>query len=111
VSRSDEELVADALAHLAVLRAHLTRGDLEDQTIADAVSLRLAASIEAISRGSHELRVRAFGDEWALMWATRNRIAHGYAYVDMLTINATVRQDLPWFEGRLLQEVRRASTD
>jgi len=49
VSRTDKEATQDALDHLAVLRAHLTRGDLGDQTIADAVSLRLAAAVEAIA--------------------------------------------------------------
>ena len=47
MSRTDKEATQDALDHLAVLRAHLTRGDLGDQTIADAVSLRLAAAVWA----------------------------------------------------------------
>jgi uncharacterized protein with HEPN domain len=107
VSRSDEELVADALTHLAVLRLHLTRGDLDDQTIADAVSLRLAASIESIARSSEALRARAFGDDWSLIWATRNRIAHGYAFIDMSIVAATVADDLLWFEARLQREAQR----
>lgn len=44
MTRSDDELLAQALAHLEVLRSHLAAGDLADQTIADAVSLRLAAA-------------------------------------------------------------------
>jgi len=42
-----------------------------------------------------------FGDEWKIMWATRNRIAHGYAYIDLMIIQATVEQDLPEFEKKL----------
>jgi hypothetical protein len=42
VSRSDRELLADALGHLEVLRAHQARRDLDDQIVADAVCLRLA---------------------------------------------------------------------
>ena len=105
--RSDEELVAEALMHLSVLRKHLLRGDLDDQTVADAVILRLAAAIEALANGTDELRTRAFGDDWPLIWATRNRIAHGYAYIDMSIVTVTVQQDLPWLEDRLQEEAIR----
>lgn len=87
--------------HISVLRKHLTRGDLEDQTVADAVTLRLAAAIEALANCTDDLRDRAFGEDWPLMWATRNRIAHGYAYIDMSIVTATVTHDLPWLEDRL----------
>ncbi|MEI2786792.1 MAG: hypothetical protein V9E82_13970 [Candidatus Nanopelagicales bacterium] len=39
MSRSDRELLADALSQLEVLRAHQTRRYLDDQTAADAVWL------------------------------------------------------------------------
>jgi len=63
VRRTDGELVDDALMHISVLHTHLARGDLEDQTIADAVTLRLAAAIEALSNCTDDLRNRAFGDD------------------------------------------------
>lgn len=105
MTRSDAELVHDALDHLAVLHQHLERADLNDQTVADAVSLRLASAIEAISEASDEFRHRAFGDDWTFIWATRNRIAHGYAYIDLRLIEATIDQDLPDFERRLRQSI------
>ena len=105
MSRSDDELVSDALDHIEVLKRHLQRGDLGDETVADAVSLRLAAAIEAVSETSVEFCERTFGDEWKIIWATRNRIAHGYAYVDMSIIRDTVEQDLPDFEGKLRQSI------
>jgi signal transduction histidine kinase len=67
VSRTDAELVADALDHLRVLRNHLDQSSIDDQTIADAVSLRLAAAIESVSAASHDLRDRLFGDLWPAM--------------------------------------------
>jgi len=82
VSRTDREVSQDALDHLSVLRAHLARGDLGDQTIADAVSLRLAAAIEAIAQGSDDLRERLFQKEWHIAWAARNRIVHSYTHID-----------------------------
>lgn len=104
MSRSNRELVADALQHIEVLKSHLVRVGLDDQTVADAVCLRLAAALEALARGSTEMRLRLFGDDWALMWATRNRIAHGYAFIDRSIIEATVARDLPWLETRLHEE-------
>jgi len=82
MSRSDRELLQDASAHLLILRGHLGARGLDDQTVADAVSLRLAAAIESLAQCSDDVRTRLFGDDWPLMWATRNRIAHGYAFID-----------------------------
>lgn len=101
-------MLGDALKHLAVLRQHLASTDLDDQTVADAVALRLSAAIESVSKIDQGLRTETFGAEWALMWATRNRIAHGYAFIDRRMIGATVREDLPRFElavRRLMQEL------
>lgn len=107
MSRTDRELVRDALDHLAVLRRHAGRADLSDETVADAVSLRLAAAIESLSTTSVELRERCFAAEWKVMWATRNRIAHGYAYIDLPTITNTVIRDVPELERILTAELAR----
>ncbi len=101
MSRSDRELVLDALDHIKMLKRHLERGDLADATVADAVSLRLASAIEAISETSPGFLAKHFGDDWKLMWATRNRIAHGYAFIDLEIIRSTVEKDLPAFEAEL----------
>lgn len=107
MSRTDREVTQDALDHLVVLRTHLSRGDLNDQTVADAVSLRLAAAIEAIAHGSDGLRERLFAGEWGIAWATRNRIVHSYIYIDHGIIAATVATDLPDLESALLAEIKR----
>lgn len=44
VSRTDREVTQEAQNNFAILRADSSRGDLDDQTIADATSLRLAPS-------------------------------------------------------------------
>lgn len=103
MSRSDRDLLEDAAAHLVILRGHLVARGLDDQTVADAVSLRLAAAIESLAQCSDEVRTRLFGDDWPLMWATRNRIAHGYAFIDFSIIQATVEDDLPELE-RVIHE-------
>ncbi|MBT2516661.1 DUF86 domain-containing protein [Streptomyces sp. ISL-90] len=61
--------------------------------------------MEAVSETSVQYRERTFGDEWKIIWATRNRIAHGYAYVDISIIRDTVEHDLPDFEGKLRHSI------
>jgi hypothetical protein len=70
VTRRNPELVREALEHLAVLHRHLDRGDLADETVADAVSLRLSAAIETLSQTGESFRARVFGSDWRVMWAT-----------------------------------------
>lgn len=101
MSVSDTDLAVDALHHLTVLRDHLTRGDLSDSVVADAVCLRLAAAIDSLARGSELLRTQTCGDEWHVVWATRNRIVHGYVDVDISVIQVTVDSDLPGLEQAL----------
>lgn len=105
MSRSDRELVDDALEHVRMLHSHLDRSDLADETVADAVNLRLAAAIESLSSASQGLRDRVFGGEWPIAWATRNRIAHGYAYIDIAIVRATIERDLPRLEEALRAEL------
>ena len=105
MSRSDRELLEDAAAHLLILRGHLDARGLDDQTVADAVSLRLAAAIESLAQCSDDVRNRLFGDDWPLMWATRNRIAHGYAFIDLSIIQTTVEEDLPEIERAISAEL------
>lgn len=101
MSRTDHELVNDALAHLAVLNEHMQRGDLSDSAVADAVSLRLASAIDALAATTEEFRDRTFGDDWHVMRSTRNRIAHGYIFIDINLIRATVEHDVPDLVKRL----------
>lgn len=103
MSRSDTERLLDAQFHLEILDSHMRKAGLDDQTVADAVCLRLASAIECVADISPELRTRAFGDDWPLIWATRNRIAHGYATIDLSIIKATVRDDLPAFRSSIAQ--------
>lgn len=81
----------------------MKKAGLDDQTVADAVCLRLASAIECVGDLSPELRAKVFGDDWPLIWATRNRIAHGHATIDLSLIEATVRGDLPSFRAAIAE--------
>jgi uncharacterized protein with HEPN domain len=103
VSRSDAERLRDAQFHLEILDSHMQKAGLDDQTVADAVCLRLASAIECVADLSPELRAQAFGEDWPLIWATRNRIAHGYATIDLSIIKATAKDDLPGFRTAIAE--------
>jgi uncharacterized protein with HEPN domain len=105
MSRSDLQCVQTATTHLRALYRHLERGNLDNETVADAVILRLAATIDALAAGSPELRARLFGDDWHPAWSTRNTIVHSYLNTDVEVIRATIRDDLPKLEAAMSIEL------
>lgn len=68
MSRSPIERVDDARRHLRILHEHLARGDLHDDTIFDAVCMRLSAAIESVAALDADLRSRVFGELWPAIW-------------------------------------------
>lgn len=79
--------------------------------VADAVALRLAAAIEAVHTADGSLEARLFGATWPVIWATRNRVAHGYVSIDHVIVRASVERDLPEFERILRTELDRLRVD
>lgn len=82
---------------------------MSDDTVADAVSLRLAAAIDAAARVHEARRQVIFGDSWPLAWATRSRILHGYIFIDRRIIENTVQENLPQIESAMRHAVEGAS--
>ncbi|MFT4298229.1 MAG: DUF86 domain-containing protein [Aeromicrobium sp.] len=109
--RTDAQRVAESLTHLDALHRHLSRHDLPDSTVADAVSMRLSAAIEALQHDHPSLGQRLFGEQWRQIWGTRNYIAHGYAFIDFATIADTVKNNLPEFERVLREELEHLGKD
>lgn len=101
MKQTDIEKLQAARDHLAQLRRHLSRGDLDDDTVFDAVCMRLSAAIESVAMVSETSRLSAFGDAWPAIWSVRNRIAHGYVHINRVVIVATVENDLGDFERGL----------
>lgn len=97
--RDPSRSAAAALEHLEILQFHLTRGSLEDRLIFDAVALRLASAIEALSGVDERVLLSTFGDRWYAIKATRNAVAHNYTWVDERRLADTVREDLDEFEA------------
>lgn len=74
---------------------------MTDELIFDAVAMRLSAAIEEVSPIEEPALVSAFGDTWWDMKATRNAIAHNYAYVDEELLIKSIAEDLEGFEAGL----------
>jgi len=94
VSRTQEEVLRDALVHFEMTQSYADR-DLEDQLVIDAICMRLSAGIETLATLDAETRDALFGSDWPLMWGMRNRIAHGYLLVDADIIRETLLKDVP----------------
>ena len=109
MTRSDASHAAAALEHLAVLRRHADSEGADDQLRFDAMCMRLAAAIEDASRIGADARAHAFGAKWTAMWSTRNRITHGYAFVNRDVILASVERDIDDFETGLRNIVSGAT--
>lgn len=92
---NDRLQILEAREHLSQIDQYLSLGRLTEQLVLDAVSFRLSCAIESLSKTSPEFRESAFGDNWQMMWAVRNRISHAYAYIDHEIISATVKNRLP----------------
>ena len=94
MSRSEQEVLHEALTHFELMLDHAQR-DVMDQLVVDAVCMRLSAGVEVLNRLDPAVRDRVFGDSWPLMWGMRNRIAHGYLLVEASIIRRTLDADIP----------------
>jgi uncharacterized protein with HEPN domain len=76
--------------------------------------MRLSAAMESVGAVEEGLRSNEFGSRWPPIWSVRNRIAHGYFYVDREIITSTVTSDLVEFEmsiDRMAAVARGAEED
>ena len=94
MSRTQDEILHDALTHFETTQAYADR-DLDDQLVIDAICMRISAGIETLATLGPDVRDHLFGKDWPLMWGMRNRIAHGYLLIDADIVRATLRRDVP----------------
>lgn len=106
--RTDAQHLADAQEHLRVLRAHLSRGNLDDALIRDAVSHRLEVAIDAVGRISADRLQAEAPDEWPKIVAMRNLIAHQYTDLDQEILQNTIDNRLHDLIG-LVERLRKAA--
>lgn len=102
-SRHDEERLADIVDAITAIRSHLTRGDLSDGLIFDAVRLRLIEIGEAVKLLDPELVASEPDVRWSDAAGMRDWLAHHYFDASRAIVEATIMEDLPPLEAAVLQ--------
>ena len=102
-SRHNEERLADIVDAITAIRSHLTRGDLSDGLIFDAVRLRLIEIGEAVKLLDPELVASEPDVRWSDAAGMRDWLAHHYFDTSRAIIEATIMEDLPPLEAAVLQ--------
>ena len=98
MSRHDRQRLEDILAAIDSIRAHLTRGDLSDGLVFDAVRVRLIEIGQAVKALPAELLATEPDLPWAQIAGMRDRLAHRYFDTSHAILAATVERDLPELE-------------
>ncbi len=122
MSRLDPQRLPDYLQHIvdAIARVQryvgsLSEADfLQDEKTQDAVVRNFEVMGEAARhvQTMHEGFAIAHSDvPWALMYAMRNRVAHGYFQVDWHLIWMTIHNDLPALREQIERILGRLSSE
>lgn len=98
MSRHDRQRLDDIVAAIDAIRSHLTRGDLSDGLVFDAVRVRLIEIGEAVKALPTHLLDRRPDVPWTQIAGMRDRLAHRYFDTSHAILTATVEKDLPELE-------------
>jgi uncharacterized protein with HEPN domain len=108
VTRDDRQRLADITAAINAIRKHLTRGDLTDGLVFDAVRVRLIEIGEAVKALPADLLEYEPDIPWNEVAGMRDRLAHRYFDTSHAILQGTVDYDLPELQDavdRLLSRV------
>jgi uncharacterized protein with HEPN domain len=111
MSRHDRQRLEDILAAIDAVRAHLSRGELSDTLVFDAVRVRLIEIGEAVKALPAELLASEPDLPWAQIAGMRDRPAHRYFDTSHAILAATVEHDLPELERATRSLLDHASED
>ena len=94
MSRQDEARLDDVVEAIAAIRDHLTRGDLRDGLVYDAVRVRLIEIGEAVKGIDPDLLDGAPAVPWKEIARMRDHLAHRYFDTDHAIVEDVVDNDL-----------------
>lgn len=94
MSRQDAARLADIGEAIAAIRGHLTRGDLHDGLVYDAVRVRLIEIGEAVKGIDPDLLGGAPAVPWKEIARMRDHLAHHYFDTDHAIVQDVVDNDL-----------------
>jgi uncharacterized protein with HEPN domain len=95
MSRTIDELLNEALVHFDAATEYAQATDPDPGMLLDAMSMRLVAGLETLTRLPDGHADRLFPSEWPDMRGLRHRIAHGYGAINLTRVRETVTGDLP----------------
>jgi uncharacterized protein with HEPN domain len=98
-----QQRMADILAAIEAIRAHLLRGPLSDGLIFDAVRIRLLEIGEAVKALPADLLTAEPTIPWTEIARMRDHLAHRYFDTSHAILQATVDKDLPELERAVLR--------
>jgi uncharacterized protein with HEPN domain len=102
-ARHDDERLADIVDAITAIRSHLTRGDLSDGLVFDAVRLRLIEIGEAVKLLDPKFVASEPDVKWSDAAGMRDWLAHHYFDTSRAVVEATVMEDLPPLEAAVLR--------
>jgi uncharacterized protein with HEPN domain len=95
VTRDELQRLDDITAAINAIRLHLTRGELSDGLIFDAVRVRLIEIGEAVKALPVDLLETEPDIPWREVAGMRDRLAHRYFDTSHAILQGTVDHDLP----------------
>lgn len=101
--RQSRARLVDIVMAIKAIDDHMTRGDLRDGLVFDAVRVRLIEIGEAVKGIDAALLTTEAGIPWQDIAGMRDHLAHRYFDTDHAIVASTVDRDLP----RLLEAVGR----
>jgi uncharacterized protein with HEPN domain len=111
VSRRNRERLEDITDAIAAIRSHVSRGDLSDGLIFDAVRVRLIEIGEAIKALPNTLLDTEPAIAWSDIARMRDRLAHDYFDNEHSIVAATVANDLAVLEAAIARLESRVASD
>jgi uncharacterized protein with HEPN domain len=97
--RHDDDRLADITDAITAIRSHLSRGDLSDGLVFDAVRLRLIEIGEAVKQLDPTLVASEPEIAWSDAAGMRDWLAHHYFDTARTRVEATIAEDLPPLEA------------
>lgn len=111
MSRRTLQRLDDIRATCAVIASHLTKGDLGDGLVFDAVRVRLIEIGEAVKLLDPDLLATEPDIPSRQISGRRDQLAHRYFDTSHAIVTGTVEHDLPQLEAAVERLRTRASED
>lgn len=110
--RQSRARLVDIVMAIKAIDDHMTRGDLRDGLVFDAVRVRLIEIGEAVKGIDAALLTTEAGIPWQDIAGMRDHLAHRYFDTDHAIVASTVDRDLPMLleaVGRLMRLIELES--